>query len=388
MLNFSYSNPTRLVFGRDAELQVGAQALAVLGGKAKVLVLFGGGSARRTGILDAVEKSLEDAGFCVIEKGGVQPNPRMGFVRDTIDWVRDQGIRAIVAVGGGSVIDTAKAVAAGIEYEGDCWELFEGRAVPQKALPVLAVLTIPAAGSEQSIRCVITHHGTKAGIGAECLRPAAAFINPDRFKTLPAHQIGAGVVDMFSHILERYFSNTTHTEYTDGQAEAALRTIMEFGPKVLEKPDDYDSWCQIGLAGTFAHNGYFGLGREEDWACHAIEYEISGWNENITHGCGLAVVIPAWMRSVSPMAPERFVSFAVRVMGVEPQADDRATIELGIAKFIGWLQLMRMPTTLAALGAAECPIDAIARHCCRKGPVGHLKPLAAEDVEAILEGAR
>ena len=193
---------------------------------------------------------------------------------------------------------------------------------------------------------------------------------------------------MFSHILERYFSNTTHTEYTDGQAEAALRTIMEFGPKVLEKPDDYDSWCQIGLAGTFAHNGYFGLGREEDWACHAIEYEISGWNENITHGCGLAVVIPAWMRYVSPMAPERFVSFAVRVMGVEPQADDRATIELGIAKFIGWLQLMRMPTTLAALGAAECPIDAIARHCCRKGPVGHLKPLAAEDVEAILEGAR
>lgn len=388
MLNFSYCNPTRLVFGRDAELKVGETALGILGRPAKVLVLFGGGSARRTGILDAVEKSLEESGFCVIEMGGVQPNPRMGFVRETIDWVRDQGVKAVVAVGGGSVIDTAKAVAAGLEYEGDCWDFFEGRATVTKALPVFAVLTIPAAGSEQSIRAVITHHGTKAGIGSEAIRPKAAFINPARFSTLPAMQIGAGVTDMLSHILERYFTNTTATDYTDHQAEAAMRTIIAFGPKVLADPSNYDAWCQIGLAGTFAHSGYFGLGREEDWACHAIEHEISGWNEHIVHGCGLAVVIPSWMRYVAHFAPKRFVDFAVRVMEVEPQADDAATIALGIAKFTGWLQTLGMPTTMAALGAGDCPIEALARHCCRKGPVGHLKALAAEDVEAILTGAQ
>lgn len=388
MLNFSYCNPTRLVFGRDAELKVGETALGILGRPAKVLVLFGGGSARRTGILDAVEKSLEESGFCVIETGGVQPNPRMGFVRETIDWVRDQGVKAVVAVGGGSVIDTAKAVAAGLEYEGDCWDFFEGRATVEKALPVFAVLTIPAAGSEQSIRAVITHHGTKAGIGSEAIRPKAAFINPARFSTLPAMQIGAGVTDMLSHILERYFTNTTATDYTDHQAEAAMRTIIAFGPKVLSDPSDYDAWCQIGLAGTFAHSGCFGLGREEDWACHAIEHEISGWNEHIVHGCGLAVVIPSWMRYVSHFAPKRFVDFAVRVMEVEPQVEDAATIALGIAKFTGWLQTLGMPTTMATLGAVDCPIEALARHCCRKGPVGHLKPLAADDVEAILTGAQ
>ena len=388
MLNFSYCNPTRLVFGRDAELKVGETALGILGRPAKVLVLFGGGSARRTGILDAVEKSLEESGFCVIEMGGVQPNPRMGFVRETIDWVHDQGVKAVVAVGGGSVIDTAKAVAAGLEYEGDCWDFFEGRATVEKALPVFAVLTIPAAGSEQSIRAVITHHGTKAGIGSEAIRPKAAFINPARFSTLPAMQIGAGVTDMLSHILERYFTNTTATDYTDHQAEAAMRTIIAFGPKVLSDPSDYDAWCQIGLAGTFAHSGCFGLGREEDWACHAIEHEISGWNEHIVHGCGLAVVIPSWMRYVSHFAPKRFVDFAVRVMEVEPQVEDAATIALGIAKFTGWLQTLGMPTTMAALGAVDCPIEALARHCCRKGPVGHLKPLAADDVEAILTGAQ
>lgn len=388
MLNFTYQNSTRLVFGHGAEQEVGAQARRILGSSAKVLVLFGGGSARRSGLLDAVEKSLEAEGFRVIEKGGVHPNPRMGFVRETVDWVRDQGVRAVVAVGGGSVIDTAKAVAAGVEYEGDCWDFFMGRATPEKALPVFAVLTLPAAGSEQSIRCVITHHGTKAGIGHACLRPAAAFINPERFATLPALQIGAGVVDMLSHIAERYFSNTDHTEYGDAQAEAAMRTILKFGHCVLANPADYDAWSQIALAGTFAHNGIFGLGREEDWACHAIEHELSGWNEDITHGCGLAVVMPSWMRFVAAKRPARFVTFATEVMQVEAAATEAETIERGIAKFSEWLATMKMPLTLKAIGAEECPIEALARHCCAKGTVGHLLPLAADDVMAILEGAR
>ena len=387
MLNFSYANPTRLVFGRSAEREVGRVMTSILGRPGKVLMLFGGGSARRTGVLDAVEESLKEAGFAVIEMGGVQPNPRMGFVRDTIDWVRDQGVRAVVAVGGGSVIDTAKAVAAGLEYEGDAWDFFEGRAQVEKALPVFAVLTIPAAGSEQSIRSVITHHGTKTGIGSEHIRPKAAFINPERFATLPAMQISAGVCDMLSHICERYFSNTIATHYVDGQAEAALRTIIEFGPKVLADPKDYDAWCQIGLAGTFAHNGIFGLGREEDWACHAIEHEISGWNENITHGCGLAVVMPAWMKRVCSVNPKRFAEFARRVMNVGHDVDDAAAAELGIEAFKTWLEAMKLPLTLKALGAEDCPVEALAHHCCRKGPVGHLKALEAADVEAILRSA-
>lgn len=384
MLNFSYANPTRLVFGRGAELETGRVMTAVLGRPGKVLVLFGGGSARRSGILDAVEKSLEDAGFAVIEMGGVQPNPRMGFVRDTIDWVRDQGIRAVVGVGGGSVIDTAKAVAAGLEYEGDCWDFFDGRAQIRSALPVFAVLTIPAAGSEQSARCVITHHGEKTGIGTDLIRPAAAFINPERFSTLPSLHVSAGICDMLSHIMERYFSNTLATEFVDAQAEAAMRTIIEQGPKVLADPGSYDAWCQIGLAGTFAHSGFFGLGREEDWACHAIEHEISGWNESIIHGCGLSAVTLAWMRFVHAANPKRFADFARRVMGTGLDANDAAAAELGIAAFSAWLEKMRLPLTLAELGAARCPTAALARHCCRKGPVGHLKQLEAADVEAIL----
>ena len=352
----------------------------------RVLVTFGGGSVKRNGVYDQVKAAL--AGIDHVEFWGIEANPKVETLRKCIEFGREQKAGFILAVGGGSVIDTAKCIALGLEYEGDCWDFFEGRATVEKALPVFAVLTIPAAGSEQSIRAVITHHGTKAGIGSEAIRPKAAFINPARFSTLPAMQIGAGVTDMLSHILERYFTNTTATDYTDHQAEAAMRTIIAFGPKVLSDPSDYDAWCQIGLAGTFAHSGCFGLGREEDWACHAIEHEISGWNEHIVHGCGLAVVIPSWMRYVSHFAPKRFVDFAVRVMEVEPQVEDAATIALGIAKFTGWLQTLGMPTTMAALGAVDCPIEALARHCCRKGPVGHLKPLAADDVEAILTGAQ
>ena len=292
----------------------------------------------------------------------------------------------ILAVGGGSVIDTAKCIALGLEYEGDCWDFFDGHAVPEKALPVLAVLTIPAAGSEQSVRCVISHHGTKAGIGAECLRPAAAIVNPECFMTLPRHQVAAGVVDMISHIMERYFTRTTATAYVDAQSEAAMRTAIEFGPKVWADARDYDSWCQIGMVGSFAHNGYFGLGREEDWACHAIEHEISGWNEAITHGMGLSVVIPAWMRYVSERTPARLAQFARNVFGIV-EADDAEAAKKGIEALVAFYKSLGMPTRMGELGADECPVESLARHCCRRGPVGRLLPLEASDVEAILKNA-
>ncbi len=382
MLNFAYHNPVRLVFGRGAENETGRLALTV-GRTCKVLVIYGGGSVCRSGLLGRVRESLEAVGMTVIEKGGVQPNPRLNFVRETVDWMRDQGVGLVVAVGGGSVIDTAKAVALGLEYDGDCWDFFDGHVTPEKALPVLAVLTLPAAGSEQSVRCVISHHGAKAGIGAECLRPAAAIVNPELFTTLPKHQIAAGVVDMMSHIMERYFTATTETDYVDAQAEAALRTAIAFGPQVYQDPTNYDAWCQIGLVGSFAHNGYFGIGRVEDWACHAIEHEISGWNDAITHGIGLAVVIPAWMRYVADRHPKRFAMFARRVFDVTA-IDDREAAQAGIDALVAFYKSLNMPITMAELGAEDCPVHSLAHRCCRRGPVGHLMTLEAEDVEAIL----
>ena len=388
MLNFAYHNPVRLVFGRGAENEAGRLAETVARTH-KCLVVYGGGSVVRSGLLASVRKSLEAAGMTVIEKGGVHPNPRLCFVRETVDWMRDQGVGLVVAVGGGSVIDTAKCIALGLEYEGDCWDFFDGHAVPEKALPVLAVLTIPAAGSEQSVRCVISHHGTKAGIGAECLRPAAAIVNPECFMTLPRHQVAAGVVDMISHIMERYFTRTTATAYVDAQSEAAMRTAIEFGPKVWADARDYDSWCQIGMVGSFAHNGYFGLGREEDWACHAIEHEISGWNEAITHGMGLSVVIPAWMRYVWREDPSRFLQFALDVFDIEPIDESAEAVEDAVTAAIDELQAffvdMGMPKTMGELGLREQDIDAIVEtlRATKGDTFGAFKTLTMDDAKAI-----
>lgn len=390
MLDFSYCNPTRLVFGRTAEAKIGGLVAAQTGVGGKVLVVYGGGSAKRSGLLGLVTASLTEAGLEVFEKGGVQPNPRLSFVKETAEAFRGEAPAAVIAVGGGSVIDTAKAIALMLadDPKADVWDFFTGKRVAEKALPIYAVLTIPAAGSEQSIRCVITHGETKTGVGAECIRPKAAFINPERFATLPRTQIGAGLVDMCSHIMERYFSATENTQYVDGQAEAAMRTIIETAPKVYEDPSCYDAWCQAGLAGSFAHNGYFGMGREEDWACHAIEHAISGWRESITHGAGLSVVIPAWMRYVAALRPARFEAFAVNVMDIAPQETAEKTIALGIAKFRTWTASIGLPQTLEELGAKDCPTEEIARRCCGAGTVGKLLPLAAADVAAILESAR
>lgn len=390
MLDFSYCNPTRLVFGRGSEAQIGSLVAQQVGVDNKVLVVYGGGSAKRSGLLDGVTASLRAAGLDVFEKGGVQPNPRLSFIKTTAEEHRSEAPAAVIAVGGGSVIDTAKGIALMLadDPKEDVWDFFTGARKATKALPVYAVLTIPAAGSEQSIRAVITHGETKTGVGTECIRPKAAFINPERFATLPRTQIGAGLVDMCSHIMERYFSATEHTDYVDGQAEAAMRTIIETAPKVYADPSDYDAWCQAALAGSFAHNGYFGMGREEDWACHAIEHAISGWRESITHGAGLAVVIPAWMRYVSALRPVRFEAFAVKVMGVAPQDTTERTIALGIAKFSTWAASLGMPLTLEDLGAKDCPVEELAKRCCGEGTVGKILPLAAADVAAILESAR
>ncbi len=385
MLNFSYYNPCRLVFGKGAENQIGQLATNILGRPGKVLIVYGGGSVVRSGLLSRLEEQLTLAGHSVIARGGVKPNPEMGFVHDLLKEFADEGIDLVVGAGGGSVIDTAKSAAVALKNKADPWPYFEEGRAPTEALPVVAVLTLPAAGSEQSIRSVMSHNGVKTGIGAECIRPKAAIINPELFMTLPILQVGAGVVDMISHIMERYFSNTPHTAYTDAQAEAAMRTAMVFGQRVYNNIEDYDSWCQVAMVGTFAHNGYFGLGREEDWACHAIEHEFSGWNNSIVHGVGLAIVIPNWMRYVSQQKPKRFVQFAIRVMGIPAQENDTDTIALGLAKLCAFYQNMGMPLTFSELGIEDCPVEELAARCVRRGPVGHLLPLAEDDVASIMK---
>lgn len=388
MNNFTYCNPTELVFGKDSHLQTGSLIVRALPQVKKLMVVYGGGSAVRSGVLASVVESCEKAGLLVVVKGGVRPNPTVDFVRECIDFARAEKVDMFLAVGGGSVIDTAKAAALGVCYEGDVWDFFCGKAQPQQALPVCTVLTIPAAGSEQSIRTVISNGNVKAGAGNALVRPKLSIVNPELFFTLPQRQVSAGIIDMMSHIMERYFTNTPGVDYTSAQAEAALRVIMRNGLKLMQKIDDYEAWCEVGLAGSFAHNGYFGLGHEEDWACHGIEHALSGWDDRIVHGEGLAVVIPSWMSYVWPVNPARFVRFAREVFGVSGDQDDETTIKLAIAKFCSFLIQMNLPTKLSQLTEREVPIKEIAQASVGGATLGHFKALNAQDVEAILVNAR
>ena len=382
MLDFTYCNPTKLMFGRSMEARIGEEVVALPGSPKKALIVYGGGSAVRSGLLDLVRNSLEQAGLSVVAKGGVRPNPTVEFVREVIAFARAEGVDCLVAVGGGSCIDTAKAAAVGIPYEGDVWDFYCGKAQVTRALPVAAVLTIPAAGSEQSIRSVISNGDVKTGIGSPLIRPRIAIINPERFFTIPEKFAAAGLFDMMSHILERYFTNTRNVEYTSGQAEAALRTIMRAARAIVRNPQDYDAWSAAGLAGSFAHNGYFGLGHVEDWACHGIEHALSGWRSEIIHGAGLAVVTPAWMRYVWKENPERFVRFGREVFRVEV-ADPADAVEETVGRLVAFLKDIHLPTTLSELTDEPVPIDEIARLATR-APLGNFKRLAAEDVVAIL----
>lgn len=381
---FTYRNPTELMFGRGAHTKAPKAFVDGYGAK-KALLVYGRGSAVKSGLIDAVKAASEDAGLVLVEKGGVQPNPTIEFVREALELARSEGIDSVLAVGGGSVIDTGKTVAAAFSYEGDPWDFFSGKAQVNKVLPLAAVLTIPAAGSEQSKRAVITNGDKKLGMGNDCLRPKLAAINPELFFTLPANQAAAGIFDMMSHIMERYFTKTPDVEFTSTEAEGALRVIMENALKIKENPKSYAAWAEVALAGTFAHCGFFGLGHEEDWACHGMEHALSGWVDTITHGAGLAILTPAWMRYVWSEDPERFVRFAERVMGVTPMATDEATIELGIAKLFAFIQQMGLPTAIHEVTSEKPDFDHLADLSFGKGHLGGFKKLTHEDAVNIFQ---
>ncbi|MEF2794605.1 MAG: iron-containing alcohol dehydrogenase, partial [Hydrogeniiclostridium sp.] len=332
MLNFEYYTPTKLVFGRGTQDGVG-ELVRSFGGS-RVLLHYGGGSAKKSGAYDQVKNALSAAGLEVIELGGVKPNPRVSLVREGIRLCRERKVDFILALGGGSVIDSAKGIAAGVYYDGDVWDFYMKRAQVGEAIPIGVVLTIPAAGSETSAGSVVTNedgHYKRDCMGVNLI-PRFAVLNPEYCFTLPDYQVGAGVSDILAHVMERYFTNTAHVDLTDRLCESTMRTVMLHAGRVLENKRDYDAWAEIMWAGTIAHCNLLGTGREQDWASHNIEHELSA-QYDIAHGAGLAIIFPAWMKYVNACNRGRFVQFAVRVMGVDLSfTDPEAIVNEGIRR--------------------------------------------------------
>ena len=358
MNNFVFYSPTEFVFGKNTEVQVGA--LARKYGAQKVMIVYGGGSVVRSGLLDRVKQSLQEAGVAYCEMGGVQPNPIDGKVYEGIQLCRREQVDMMLPVGGGSVIDTAKAIAAGALYDGDFWDFFIGRAKVEKALKVAVVLTIPAAGSEGSGNTVITKTETlqKLGLCApEHLRPVFSIMNPELTYTLPAYQTACGIADMMAHIMERYFTNTPDVEISDRLCEGTLTAIIKEAYRVKQQPDNYAARANIMWCGTVAHNGTCGVGREEDWASHhALEHEISAIY-NVAHGAGLAVIFPAWMAFMAEHNPAKIAQFAHRVFDI-PKSEDLEEMALaGTARLKHFFRYMGLPVSFKELGIEHPDID-------------------------------
>lgn len=386
MDNFTFYAPTYFDFGRNAEEHVGS-LIRRFGGK-KVLLHYGGGSIKKSGLYGTVVKCLQDEGISFGELGGVKPNPRSGLVYEGIEMCRKEGYDFILAVGGGSTIDSAKAIAAGSCYDGDFWDFYTKKAVIEKALPVGTILTIAAAGSEGSTNTVITNEttGVKTGAGSDLLRPKFSILNPELTCTLPPYQTAAGATDIMIHICERYFSNTEEVEITDRLCEAVLKTMIHETPRVIEDPNNYEARANIMWAGMLAHNNVCGVGRVQDWASHHIEHELSALYD-VTHGAGLAVIAPAWMRHVLRINPHKLVQFAERVWDVPPQEGDgaaEATALLGIERFEAFLRSIGMPLTFAEIGADAKDIDKLTEKLLAgKETEGNYVKLRAEDVKSI-----
>lgn len=369
MIDFSYCSPTRYIFGRGVESQVGELTAAM--GVKKVLVVSGHGSARRSGLLDRVLVSVAAAGVKTLELTGIDPNPTDDRVYEGIEICRREGVDGVVAVGGGSAIDTAKAIAGGVLYDGDFWDFYEGKAVMEQALPIGVVLTIPAAGSEGSGNSVITRKSDMKKISLRtdmALRPKFAILNPELTFTLPPFQVASGIADMMAHIMERYFSPTDDCETTDRVAEGLIKAIITEAPRTMSAPTDYQPRANIMWAGTLAHNGVCGCGRVEDWVSHFMEHEISAVY-GVTHGAGLAVVFPAWMTFMTQHKPERVAQFARRVFDVK-ESDDRAAAMEGVACLKSFYSSIGLPVSFAGLGIDQPDIDLLVKRLhANKGEV-------------------
>ena len=390
MDNFEFCSPTRFVFGRSAESRTG-ELLRDCGGT-KALLHYGGGSIRRNGVYDRVVASLKAADVPWVELGGVQPNPREALVREGIALARREKVDFILAVGGGSAIDSAKAIAFGALYDGDFTDYAFGKDAKVRkpvpaALPVGTVLTIAAAGSEGSCNSIISlgPEKLKRTITGDRLRPRFSVLNPEFTLTLPAYQTACGLADIFAHVVERYFTQTERVTATDELCEAVMRTVVQEGSAVMANPSDYDARANVMWAGTVAHNNVCGVGRAQDWASHGIEHELSALYD-CAHGAGLAVVMPAWMEYVKSFGIQRFARFAERVWGVAPGGSPESMADEGISRYRAWLKSIGLPLTFAELGARPEDIPLLAANLHLNGnTLGAFRPLSEADVREILK---
>jgi alcohol dehydrogenase YqhD (iron-dependent ADH family) len=386
MNNFNFYSPTLFVFGKERENEAGK--LVKRFGGTKVLIHFGGGSVIKSGLLDRVKQSLTAEDISFVELGGVMPNPRSGLVYTGIEICKREKIDFVLAVGGGSVIDSSKAIALGALYDGDFWDFYQGKAMT-KALPVATILTISAAGSEGSGNSVITHENgmLKRGCGGDALRPVFSVLNPELTCTLPAYQTACGCTDMMAHVMERYFTNTQEVEITDRLCESILLTIIKKAPKALANPADYDARANLMWAGMVAHNDVCGVGREQDWSTHALEHELSALYD-VAHGAGLAVMFPAWMKYVMNHDVMRFAQMAVRVWGCEMdfQQPEKTALQ-GIYKLEQFLSSMGMPVRFSGLGAKAEDIPTLVKTLFSSGAatLGNFVKLNADDARKIYE---
>ncbi len=392
MLNFNYFNPGRVVFGSDTIKEVGS--LVSPYGK-RVLLHYGGGSIKKNGVYDQVTNSLKNSDLEIVELSQVKPNPRLSLVREGIEICREKNIDFILAVGGGSVIDSAKAIAFGVKLspEEDIWEDYYMRSdcVINDALPVGVVLTIPAAGSESSTGSVITDwdKNLKRAVNSETIIPRFAVMDPKTNYSLSAYQTACGISDILAHAMERYFSDVLYNDLSDRLLEAVMRNIIAYGPLALKYPNEYRYRAEIMWTGTIAHNNLLDQGRIGDWGCHDIEHEISGIYD-LAHGAGLAIVFPSWMKYLYKNHLDRFVQFAIRVMDVDLTFDDKETIvEIAIEKLISFYKKIGMPISLSDASIGSERIREMAEKVFMDGrtKLGSFGKLNVDDVENILRMA-
>lgn len=392
MNNFQYYTPTKVIFGKDTENQVGELVKAQK--CTKVLVHYGTGSVKRSGLLDRVYASLDEAGISYVSLGGAVPNPRLGLVYEGIELCKKEGVDFILAVGGGSAIDSAKGIAYGVKYDGDVWDFYEKKTSPQDALPLGVIITIAATGSEMSDSSVLTNENgwLKRGLSSDLGRPRFAVMNPELTYTLPEYQTMSGCVDIMMHTMERYFSHEMDTDLIDGMAESLMRTVMQQAKILLKDPRNYNARAEILWAGSLSHNGLTGCGRSGDWACHQLEHELGGMFD-VAHGAGLAAVWGSWARYVYKSDVARFAKFAVNVMGIPyDYADPEKTVLLGIEALEDFFRSIHMPVTIAELGVElkEEQIQELAYKCSHmeKRTVGGIQKLDRHDMEEIYRMAK
>ncbi|MBU3113974.1 iron-containing alcohol dehydrogenase [Clostridium lacusfryxellense] len=389
MDNFTFQNTTKIIFGKGSENNVGQEVSKY---SKKILLHYGGGTIKKTGLYDRVVTSLKDAGVDFIELGGVKPNPRLSLVQEGIKICRENSIGFILAIGGGSVIDSSKAISIGSLYSGDVWDFYLGKSEITAALPIGTILTIPAAGSESSTGSVITNEDGfyKRAVNSELIYPKFSILNPELAFTLPKYQVACGSADIMAHLMERYFTNSEHVELMDRLIEATLKTVINNVTQVLDKPDNYDAWAEIMWSGTVAHNNLLNTGRVGDWGSHDIEHELSGIYD-VAHGAGLAVIFPAWMKYVYKHDINRFAQFAVRVFNVENSfwSPEKTAIE-GIKRLENFFKSLGLPTNLKELGIIDDRLDEMASKATNSdlSTVGNFIKLGKSDVYSILKLAK